>query len=200
MAEYDLAGQLYYVRHGIEDRWRALYADANEHTHPFGELEAGLVVYRLGENVHEDLRWINVRGHKTDPGSGGPFSPTEGHIKEPRDGAIDVLARLPIKEYEGVPSLLAVDDFIVLAEDHPDRAEAVYTDVPDHESARPTAGVVGPQDLARIVRGPRRTPNNVLYWYVSNEKGPGQGWVREAARAGTRYRPKIMPYRLAHNR
>lgn len=204
MAEYDLAGKLYYVRHGIGDGWRDVYAASNPGAQVIVRLAPGQVVESIERHGQGALRWYHVRGKHMDLLGGGPssFRLFDGYIKEPADGTIDVLREVPVQTYEGVPSLLAQGDLIALADNYPGPGEGVYAMVPANESDPPTAGLVEAKDLAAIDGGPYRTQHNILYWHVRNVSGPEGGWVREAARAaaGARYQAKIRPYLLVSNR
>lgn len=202
MATHNLAGRLYYVRYGVVESWYDVYERPDPGSNTRLRLAPGQAFDNLEDRVQGPLHWYHVRGTHMDLLGGGPssFRPFDGYLKEPADGSINALATVPVKEYEGVPSLLAVDDLIALVDNHPNGTESVYQMAPNAENEPPTAGVVGPRDLARIDSGPFRTANNVLYWHVEQVNGNGRGWVREAARAGTHYEAKIRPYRLAQNR
>ena len=169
MAEYSLAGRLYYVRYGVAATWYDVYDRPDPRTRPVGRLEPGQVFTYIEDRVQGPLRWYHVHGNQMN--GSAPGQPFRGYVKEPADGTINALERVPTREYEGVPSLLAMDDIIALADDHPDQAEAVYKMVPNAESDPPTAGVVGPRDLARITRGPHRTAGTGRHRLSSHLRG-----------------------------
>jgi hypothetical protein len=175
--------------------------------HPHPRFDPGQVLIEFRKDKQDNaFQWYFVRGNARDLLGGGPasFSQISGYMRQPNDGSIIALAEVPIKTQDGVPSLLAVGDIIALAGSQPMDSESVYGAHPAAENQPPTAGRFGPNDLAQIVEGPWRAPWGVLYWriqeYTAAGLGSHGGWVREAARAGDRFRAKIRPDRLASNR
>ncbi|HXF62575.1 MAG TPA: hypothetical protein VNK95_13220 [Caldilineaceae bacterium] len=208
MQEHRIGERFFYLRYGADAGWRDVYAHPHPHAQRLHRLAEGAVVLVLGSRRQGPVLWFQVRvtlieSPRTTPRCRVSFI---GYLKAPAHQPESVLAPVPELRYAtgevqgGVPSVLAQGDVVILVDGYRGRGEGVYNMVPLSETAAPDQGWIEPCDLAQIDAGPFRTANNVLYWHVQDLNGAAAGWVREAARAGSRYEAKIRPYRLAQNR
>lgn len=203
---------LHYVRFDLHDEWRRLLTDR----HPAARIRrfvgGGDVVQVVNISHALGDRWALVdtlHMLKRTPTPGNPRvcyrDYARGFLRLPADAPDAILRPIPTYRYfenvipGGLPSHLAVGDTVVLVEGYPGPGEAVYTNVPGHESAPPNAGILAAADVARVIGGPLRTATGLLYWQVANVNAHPvnahqTGYVREYTRIGSRVRFLIRPH------
>jgi hypothetical protein len=93
----------------------------------------------------------------------------------------------------GLPSHLAIGDTIVLVEAYPPSGASIYQTIPANENAPATAGTFEKHDVARVIEGPFRTDDSLLYWRIDNLNGSEDGYIQEYTRLSRHYRLYLRP-------
>jgi hypothetical protein len=193
--------QLLYVRAGSAIVWRKLYAHRSPSAQVYRNLDIGETVQFFNYSNEQGSMWAKV---DTVQFVGTTRVNQPGFLRVPIHDPSTILAPLPERRYYGeivsggLPSHLAVGDVIVLVEGYQGPGEAVYEVYPTSEGAPPTAGILSVNNRATVSAGPYRTPDNLLYWKISNFNGPQVGYIREYTRVGGRYRFFLRPHILAN--
>lgn len=201
---------LHAVRYDLSDEWRRLLNDRHPNAAIKRFVGSGDVVQVVNISHTGGYRWamvdtLIVRNRTPTPGDPRVTvrDYARGFLRLPANAPEAILQ--PITRYRyfdhvvpgGLPSHLAVGDTVVLVEGYPGPGEAVYSQVPGHESAPPNAGILAAADVARIIGGPVRTASGLLYWQIANLNGPQTGYIREYTRVGPRVRYLIRPHIIA---
>jgi len=206
----DYAGRaLYYLRYDIDDIYLRLLAERHPNAPVKRYVGEGDVVQlanfsELGSDAWAGVDVLQFQQRTPTPGDPRPIvrDYARGFLRLPLTAPESVLASVPDHLYYdtivpgGLPSHLAVGDTVILREDYPGPGEGVHTVVPTHEHAPPDMGVLSMNDVAYVESGPIRTPQNLLYWKVTNLNGSQAGYVREFTRAGSRLRFLLRPHRI----
>ncbi len=193
--------QLAYVRAGVAETWRTLYAHRLLKATAHRVLAVGEVVQLFNFSRQAGSLWAQV---DTLNFVDNQRVYQKGFLRLPPTDPNSILAFIPDYRYYtqfvpgGLPSHLAVGDTIVLVEAYPPTGAPVYQAVPADEHAPATAGLFEKRDVARVVEGPFRTDDNLLYWRIDNLNGSQDGYVQEYTRLGRRYRFFLRPHMLAN--
>src|SRR3954468_5222815 len=171
--------QLAYIREGVAETWRTLSSHRLPNAAVLRVLEVGEVVQLFNFSRQSGSLWAQV---DTLHFVNNQRVYQKGFIRLPATDPNGVLAFIPDYRYfsnfvpGGLPSHLAVGDTIVLVEAYPLTGAPAYTAIPVQENAPATAGVFEKRDVAKVVEGPFRTDNNLLYWKINNLNGPEDGY------------------------
>jgi hypothetical protein len=193
--------QLAFVRAGVAEPWRTLYAHRLLNAAVHRVLAAGEVVQLFNFSRQaaclwaqvDTLHFVNNQRHYQ-----------KGFLRLPPTDPNSILAFIRDYRYYtqsvpgGLPSHLAIGDTITLVEAYPPTGAPLYQAVPAAENAPATAGLFEKRDMARVVEGPFRTDDNLLYWKVDNLNGAEEGYIQEYTRLARRYRFFLRPHILAN--
>jgi hypothetical protein len=193
--------QLAYIRAGVGEAWRTLYAHRLPNAALQRVLAVGEVVQLFNFSRNAGSLWAQV---DTLNMVNNQRIYQKGFLRLPPTDPNSVLAFIPDYRYftqfipGGLPSHLAVGDTIVLVEAYPPEGAPTYQAIPASENAPATAGIFEKRDVARVVEGPFRTDTNLLYWKIDNLNGGEDGYIQEYTRLGHRYRFYLRPHILAN--
>lgn len=193
--------QLAYVRSGVAETWRTLYAHRLLNAAVHRVLAVGEVVQLFNFSRQVGSLWAQV---DTLNFVNNQRVYQKGFIRLPNTDPNGILAFIPDYRYftnivpGGLPSHLAIGDTIALVEAYPPSGAPVYQAIPSQENAAATAGIFEKRDAARVVEGPFRTENNLLYWRIDNLNGTEDGYIQEYTRLGRGYRFYLRPHILAN--
>jgi len=192
--------QLAYIREGVAETWRTLYTHRLLNAATVRVLAVGEVVQLFNFSRQSGSLWAQV---DTLHFVNNQRVYQKGFVRLTATDPNGILAFIPDYRYfsnfvpGGLPSHLAVGDTIVLVEAYPLAGAPTYTAIPVHENEPATAGVFEKHDVAKVVEGPFRTDNNLLYWKIDNLNGPEDGYIQEYTRIGRRYQFFVRPHTLA---
>jgi hypothetical protein len=193
--------QLAYIREDVPETWRTLYSHRLHNATTLRVLAVGEVVQLFNFSRQSGSLWAQVDTlHFVD----NQRVYQKGFIRLPPTDPNGILAFIPDYRYfsnfvpGGLPSHLAVCDTIVLVEAYPPTGAPTYTAIPAQENAPASAGIFEKRDVAKVVEGPFRTDNNLLYWKIDNLNGPEDGYIQEYTRIGRRYQFFLRPHILGH--
>ena len=193
--------QLAYVRAGVAETWRTLYAHRVPNGAVHRVLSIGEVVQLFNFGRQSGSLWAQV---DTLNFVNNERVYQKGFVRLPATDPNSILAFIPDYRYftnvvpGGLPSHLAIGDTIALVEAYPPSGAPVYAVIPASENAPATAGVFEKRDVATVVEGPFRTDANLLYWKINNLNGSEDGFIQEFTRLGNRYRFYLRPHILAN--
>lgn len=198
---------LYTLRYGIDDIHQRLLAERRPNAAVKRYLGEGVVVQLANFSTLGGHAWAGVDVLQFQQRMPTPSDPrtivrdyARGFLQLPLTTPEAVLAPVPVHRYyeaivpNGLPSHLAVGDTVILCEGYPGPGEPVHTVVPLDEHAPPSEGVLSMNDVAFVESGPIRTPQNLLYWRVTNLNGTQAGYVREYTRVGSHLRFLLRPH------
>jgi hypothetical protein len=193
--------QLAYIRAGVAEAWRTLYAHRLLNAAVHRVLAVGEVVQLFNFSRQAGSLWAQV---DTLSFVNNQRVYQKGFLRLPPTDPNGILAFIPDYRYftnfvqGGLPSHLALGDTIALVEAYPPEGAPAYTAIPANENAPATAGTFEKRDVARVVEGPFRTDANLIYWKVDNLNGSEDGYIQEYTRLGRRYRFFLRPHILAN--
>lgn len=204
----DYAGRaLYTLRYEIDETYQRLLAGRRPDAAVKRYLGEGIVVQLANFNTLGGDAWAGVDVLQFQQRLPTPSDPrtivrdyTRGFLRLPLTTPETVLAPVPVYRYYetlvpgGLPSHLAVGDTVILREGYPGPGEGVHTVVPPNENAPPTEGLLSMNDVAFVESGPIRTPQNLLYWRVTNLNGTQAGYVREYTKRVNGLRFLLRPH------
>ena len=197
--------QLAYIRAGVAEPWRTLYAHRLFKAAPQRLLGVGEVVQLFNFSRQMGCLWaqvdtLNFVNHAR--------VYQKGFLRLPPTDPNSILAFIPDYRYftsivpGGLPSHLAIGDTIALVEAYPPTGAPTYAELPADEHAPATAGTFEKRDMAKVVEGPFRTDDNLLYWKIDNlnstEDNTADGYIQEYTRLGRRYRFFLRPHILGN--
>jgi hypothetical protein len=192
--------QLVYVRAGVAEAWRTLYAHRLPNAAVYRVLAIGEVLQLFNFTRQSGSLWAQV---DTLNFVNNQRVYQKGFVRLPATDPNSILAFIPDYRYftnlvpGGLPSHLALGDTIALVEAYPPTGAPTYTAIPVNENAPATAGTFEKRDVAKVVDGPFRTANDLLYWKIDNLNGSEDGYIQEYTRLGQRYRFFLRPHILA---
>jgi hypothetical protein len=193
--------QLAYVRAGVAEVWRTLYAHRLPNAAVYRALAVGEVVQLFNFSRQGGSLWAQV---DTLQFVNNQRVYQKGFIRLPDSDPNGLLAFIPDYRYftnlvnGGLPSHLAVGDTIALVEAYPLPGAPTYVAVPASENLPATAGVFEKCDVAKVVEGPFRTDANLLYWKIDNLNGNEDGYIQEYTRIGQRFQFFLRPHILGN--
>jgi hypothetical protein len=193
--------QLAYIRAGVAETWRTLYAHRLPNAAVQRVLAIGEVVQLFNFSRQAGSLWAQV---DTLSLVNNERVYQKGFLRLPPTDPNSILAFIPDYRYfsdfvpGGLPSHLALGDTIVLVEAYPPTGAPTYTAIPASENAPATAGLFEKRDVAKVVEGPIRTDSGLLYWKIDNLNGSEEGYIQEYTRLGRRYRFFLRPHILAN--
>jgi hypothetical protein len=193
--------QLAYIRAGIAEAWRTLYAHRLPNAAVRRVLNIGEVVQLFNFSRQAGNLWAQV---DTLNFVDNNRVYQKGFVRLPQTDPNSILAFIPDYRYfsnfvpGGLPSHLAVGDTIVLVEAYPPSGAPTYELIPANEGAPATAGILEKRDVARVVEGPFHTESNLLYWKIDNLNGSQDGYIQEYTRLDRRYRFFLRPHIIAN--
>ena len=201
--------QLAHIRAGVAEPWRTLYTHRLLNSAVQRVLAVGEVVQLFNFSRQMGCLWAQV---DTLSFVNNQRVYQRGFLRLPPTDPNSILAFIPDYRYftnsipGGLPSHLAIGDTIVLVEAYPPTGAPTYTAIPVHENEAATSEITGGKfekyDLARVVEGPFRNDDDVLYWKIENLSGTENdaqvSYIQEFTRLGRRYRFFLRPHILAN--
>src|SRR5688572_32579096 len=146
--------QLAYIRAGVAEAWRTLYAHRLLNAAVHRVLAVGEVVQLFNFSSQAGTLWAQV---DTLNFVNNQRVYQKGFVRLPPTDPNSILAFIPDYRYftnfvpGGLPSHLAVGDTIALVEAYPPSGAPAYTTIPANENTPATAGTFEKRDVARVV-------------------------------------------------